>query len=454
MKTRRSIRTFSSLLLLLAFAVVGCKEAWAQLPAGTSDASESTSQNDARAAKGDPRRSEAASALDRKDFATALRLLTALTAENPKDARLFYDLGYTQESMDQNEEAAKSYRAAAADDATFFEAHLALGLLLAREGQMAEARAELEAAVKLNPATEPEFKGRAWRALARIDERNNPELARDELLTALKVSPETSEDTLMSAELAERLGDAPAAEAAYRSLLKRQPDDPEATAALAHLLLKENKASEAEPLLAAAVVRRPDDVELNAELANTYAADGKVDKALAIAEKMHAASPNDVTVARLYARLETQSGDYAAAEPVWAALMATYPKDPVLADDRADALIHLKRFAEAEALLKPIVAQPSGFSSKEDLGNAAGHLAFAASEQKDPQTTLQALKVRATVFPPSPSTLYLEAAAHDQMHQVKEASDLYKQFLATSNGKFPDEEWQARHRLITLEHMK
>jgi len=50
--------------------------------------------------------------------------------------------------------------------------------------------------------------------------------------------------------------------------------------------------------------------------------------------------------------------------------------------------------------------------------------------------------------------LFLAATAHDKLHQVKEARDLYKQFLSVANGKFPNEEWQARHRLVTLDHTR
>jgi hypothetical protein len=67
---------------------------------------------------------------------------------------------------------------------------------------------------------------------------------------------------------------------------------------------------------------------------------------------------------------------------------------------------------------------------------------------------LQALQLRATVLPSSAPSLFLAATAHDKLHQVKQASDLYQQFLTVAAGKYPDEEWQARHRLIALEHMK
>lgn len=435
--------------VLLLGAVLGAScGAKAQLPAGTQDADQH------QASKQDPRRAQAAAALDRSDFPTALTLLTAMAAEEPKDARLLYDLGYTQESMEKTDAAEGSYKASAAADATFFEPRLALGLLLARTGKLAEAHSVLEEAVKLSPSTEPEFKGRAWRALARIDEQQNPAAARDELLEALKTSPEAGEDTLMSAELAERLGDPAGAEKAYRALLSKKPDDPEATASLAHLLMTEKNTREAEPLLSAALAKQPDDIALNAELADAYVADGKPQEALALAEKLRTAEPDDADVARLYARVETLNGDYAKAEPVWASLAATYPNDPVLLDDRGDALIHLKRFPEAEAVLKRALANPTAFKSKEDLGNAAGHLAFAASEAKDPGTVLQALRFRASVWPPSAPTLFLEATANDQLHRIPEASELYKRFLSAANGKFPDEEWQARHRLLALANMK
>ena len=44
-------------------------------------------------------------------------------------------------------------------------------------------------------------KARAWRALAQIDQNDEPTEASNDLLEALKVGPETPEDTLLAAEL-------------------------------------------------------------------------------------------------------------------------------------------------------------------------------------------------------------------------------------------------------------
>jgi hypothetical protein len=114
----------------------------------------------------------------------------------------------------------------------------------------------------------------------------------------------------------------------------------------------------------------------------------------------------------------------------------------------------MHRAADAEPLLKRAIADPKAFPTPETYGVAASHLAFAAANNNDPATVLQALELRAKVLPPSTSTLFLAATAHDKLHQVKEASDLYKQFLAAAKGQFPDEEWEAKHRLAALEHMR
>jgi tetratricopeptide (TPR) repeat protein len=442
----RNLPALPSLILLAALFATATLHA--QLPAGTTDASaqpQTTPQ--------DPQRAEANAAIDRQDYPTALKLLTALAEKTPNDARLLYDLGFTQDALDQTSAAETSYRKAIAADPNFLEPHVALGLLLARSGKLADAHAELDKATTLTTDNST-VKARAYRALARIDQHTNPSAASDELLAALKISPETADDILLAGELAEASSDLPAAEASYRRVLAADPQNTAATAALTHILLRQNKPDQAEAVLTAALQKSPDDPILNAQLASLYDSQNKTDQALPIVEKLHAAHPQDSNLTRLLARLYARDNQYDKADPLYATLISASPQDPTLLDDRADALIHLRRFTEAEALLKRAIAHPEAFPTQEDLGSAASHLAFAASETNDPTTTLQALEIRDKVQPQSPSSLFLAATAHDKLHQVKQAKDLYKQFLSVANGKFPDEEWEARHRLVTLEHMK
>jgi tetratricopeptide (TPR) repeat protein len=416
----------------------------AQLPAGTTDA--------ASQPQPDPLLTQANEALAKQDYPAALKLLTTLAEKNPNNPQILYNLASTQDALDQTTNAEATYRRAITADPNYFDPHLALGLLLARNNRRTEARTELLKATTLNTDNSA-LKARAYRALARLDQASNPATASDELLQAIKLSSETPDDILFAGELAESSGDNAAAEAAYRRLLAADPQNQDATAALTHLL-QHQKPADAEALLTAALAKDPGNPTLNAQLANLYEQQNKPEEALPIAEKLHADHPEDPAITRLLARVYSSNQDYDKALPLYASLTAASPNDPTLLDDNADALIHLKRYAEAETLLKRAVAHPDAFPSKNALGDAASRLAFAASVNNDPNVTLQALTLRATVLPNSPSSLFLEATAHDKLHQYKQATDLYKQFLSVANGKFPNEEWEARHRLIALQQVK
>ncbi len=424
---------------------------------GSSSSSQPAASQTVRPAE-DPRRAEAARALGRGDFPLALKLLVPLAADNPADARVLFDLASAEDALSGSDPAQiaaaeQSYRRSIAADPAYFEPHLALGLLLARNLHPAAARMELVAATTLR-APDPELKARAFRALARVDLSLNPAEARDALLGALKLSPETPDDTLLAAALAEQSDDLPAAEAAYRRILAATPDDPSATSALARLLLRQGKPADAESLLKTALTSHPDNPVLLAQFASVALQENKPGEALDRLRPVQAAHPEDRDLRRLYAHLLSATGDYGAAEPVLADLSARSPDDPELLDEVADALIHLRRFAEAEAILFRALAHPQMFPTPASRADAAGHLAFAASQNFHPEVVLQALSVRATVLPQSPSSLFLAATAHDRLHHRKEAADLYRQFLLVANGKFPDEESEARHRLLALAHTR
>jgi tetratricopeptide (TPR) repeat protein len=91
---------------------------------------------------------------------------------------------------------------------------------------------------------------------------------------------------------------------------------------------------------------------------------------------------------------------------------------------------------------------------KPDMGEAYGDLAFAASENKDYALTIKALDTRVKFLPEIPLTHFLRASAYDHLKDFKRASASYHLFLNTANGKYPDQEWQAKHRLIAIEPKK
>jgi Flp pilus assembly protein TadD len=423
---------------------------------------------------------QANDALAASDFAAALKILNDLNTKLPNNPEVLYDLGLTLEALgpetpaptataptasDSKVPTAESYyRQSITANPLFPAAHVALGLLLARTSRSAEARSELLTATQL-PDTAPALKARAFRALARLDLMGNtqqsippnPAAASSELLAALNLTPEAPEDILMAAEIAESAADLPAAESAYRRYLAlpAETGDPQTIAALAHVLLGEHDTTGAEALLTPALAAHPTDPSVTALLARAYISSGnpaKVALAAPLLEKLHTANPQDANIIRLLARVYLDTDHPEQADPLYAALIAAQGAHPdlTLLDDRAEALLRLHRPAAAETLLKQAIANPAGFPTPAALGDAATHLAFAASEIDDPATTLQALALRATVLPPSPPTLFLQATANDSLHQISKAIDLYKQFLAAAGGDFPDRESQARQRLAAL----
>ena len=79
-------------------------------------------------------------------------------------------------------------------------------------------------------------------------------------------------------------------------------------------------------------------------------------------------------------------------------------------------------------------------------------LAFAASENKNYELTIKALDIREKLNAEMPALCYFfRASAYDHLRDYKQASVDYHQFLDSAGGKYPDQEWQARHRLIAIE---
>ena len=131
--------------------------------------------------------SAAEAAIASTDWKTAEATLDSWLAAHPKDARALFDAGYVADVQNRSADAASLYSRAIQADPDNFDAHLLLGILLAREGKLTDARTQLASATQLDPGEGgPELKARAWRALARIDSNTDPTTASNDLLQALK----------------------------------------------------------------------------------------------------------------------------------------------------------------------------------------------------------------------------------------------------------------------------
>jgi len=391
---------------------------------------------------------EAEAAIVKSDWKAAETKLETWLAAHPADARALFDAGYVADAQNRPDDAVGLYRRAVEANPQSFEAHVEMGLLLARQGKQAEARPELAAATQLAPGVAgPDAKARAWRALAQIDRTNDPAEASTDLLEALKLAPETPEDTLLAASLADQSGQADAAEAAYRRVLAEDPKSAAANAGLAHILIARKQFPEAEALLRTALEKLPDDPVLSAQLAAVLAAQDKAE-ALPLLQKLHTALPNNAVISRMLAEVLAEAGDAAGSDKLYVGLLAAQPDDPELLVSHGQNLLHLLKYAEALAAFDK--------ATRLDAANGDGWsgLAIAASRTNQPSITLHALTMRSRYLPELPSTYFLWATAYDSLHDKAAAVTYYHHFLDASAGKFPNQEWQARQRLLLLEGKK
>jgi tetratricopeptide (TPR) repeat protein len=148
------------------------------------------------------------------------------------------------------------------------------------------------------------------------------------------------------------------------------------------------------------------------------------------------------------ANLYTDMGKYDEAQKLYGALLTLHPDEAGLHHGLGRVLLKQKRFPESQQeLVKAVQLKP-------DLGEAYGDLAIAANENKDYATTLKALDTRAKYVPDTPITFFFRATAYDHLRDAKQAARYYHQFLDAASGKFPEQEWQAKHRLIAIEPKK
>jgi Flp pilus assembly protein TadD len=388
---------------------------------------------------------QAEAAIVKSDWKTAEARLDAWLAAHPSDARALFDAGYVADAQNRLEAAAGLYRRAVDANPQSFEAHVELGMLLARLGKPAEARTELAAATQLDPGDAgPGAKARAWRALAEIDRADDPAKASEDLLEALKLTPESPADTLLAASLAEQTGQLDAAEKAYRQILAKDPKSAAANAGLAHLLIARKQYPEAEALLRAALEQAQEDTTLTAQLATVLATEDRAE-ALPLFQKLHEAHPKDAAITRMLAAVLDDAGDAAGSDKLYVSLLADSPEDPKLLVAHGQNLIRLQKYSEAFAAFdKATQLDPAN-------GDGWGGLAFAASRTGQPSITIHALTMRSKLLPELPSTYFLWAISYDSLHQKQQAAAYYHHFLVAAAGKFPDQEWQARQRLIVLE---
>lgn len=367
---------------------------------------------------------EGMKALEEQRYDAAIASFTKVAEADPKDYAAFFHIGLAQSLLNRDMEAITAYRKVLELKPGLYEAQLNLGIVLLRSKQPKEAAPLFEEAVKQKPK---EFRPtyHAAEALLASDE---VEKSISYFRTALEIDANSKDAQAGLAQALVRAGKLEEAEPFFEKsgnllelgelfekanrrddairIYRKFPDDPAARERLGELLLEGGDAAKAIPELEASVAKSP-------TAANRYA------------------------LATAYIRIN----DYAKAEPLLAAAVEQAPQDLELRLQLARVLRQQKKYVpSAQEFFKVAQAKPDRAEAWSEL---AGVLVLA---EQYPQALAALDKVKA-LNAEKPGHFYLRAIVLDKHKMYEQALENYERFLATSEGKYQDEEFKARQRV-------
>ena len=379
---------------------------------------------------------DGAKALDAKQYDRAIELFTQATAADRQDYTAQFQLALTYSLLGRDADAIPHYQAALALKPGLYEAELNLGLSLARRSDPAAAIPHFRAAVAQKPQ---EFTPALGLARALYSSHQYPE-----------------------------------AEAAFRNAITLNARSAAAESGLAMSLARQNRADDAAPHFQQAFVLDRSYRSGFVELAQLYESSGRTAEAITFYRMF---PDNPVALERLGVLL-TAAGQFPEAIQALEAVMEKIPTD-TSRFALAQAYVKSKQSAKALALLAPAVAAaPGDFDLRMFYGrllrderkfpNAAEEFEAATRIQPaavDAWNELASALVISAQYPQAlgafdhlralgaenAGNYFFRALAHDHLQQRPEAVEYYKKFLASSQGKFPDQEFQARQRVRILE---
>jgi tetratricopeptide (TPR) repeat protein len=391
---------------------------------------------------------EAESAIEKRDYASAEPLLKNVVAADPGNFQAWYDLGFVYNGLGNAAESIAAYRKSVAAKPDTFESNLNLGLLLAKMGQP-DAEQFLRAATTLKPtANVDEGHARAWLSLAHVLETAKPDQAIEAYQHAAALDPKDPRPHLSAGLLLEKESRFADAEQEYKQALVLDPGSADALAGMANIYMRGQRFADAEAMLDKLISMHPDDLPPRLQLSRILLILGKTDEAIAELQAAQKLDPSNRNVQHDLGDLYLQDKKYDQAEALYRSMLAADPDNAQLHHSLGVALLKQRKYPDAQQELLTAV------KIKPDFGEAYGDLAMAADENNNYELAIKAADARARFLPEIPVSYFLRASAYDHLRDYKMAAQNYHKFLELAKGQYPDQEWQARHRLIAIEPKK
>jgi tetratricopeptide (TPR) repeat protein len=367
--------------------------------------------------------------------AAAQAFLKAIEAE-PQDYGAHFNLALAYSMLGKDAEGIAEYRKTLELKPGLYEAELNAGILLLRQKNPADALPLLAHAVEQKPN---EFRPVSYLAEAQLD-----------------------------------TGALETAEAGYRRALELDPKSAPAELGLAQALARQQKLAEAAPHFEQAAHLDPRYHDRLLELASLYDKAGHAAEAAAIYREF----PQNADAQRRVAQLMLETKQYAEAIP---RLEAAYQAGPNQANRVAlgKAYVSARQLEKATPLLEQAVAaEPASYDlrmlyalalrdRKQYQPAAAQFLEAARIRPAEAQTwtdlagmlymigsypqSLAAFDKARDLGQNTPGNWFFRAIILDKLKQLKPALEAYQKFLSMSQGKNPDQEFQARQRVRIIQ---
>jgi protein O-GlcNAc transferase len=345
---------------------------------------------------------EAIKAIDAKQYEAAIEQLNQAVAADAADVGAHFYLGLAHSLAGKDALAIPEYRKTLELKPGTVQAEVNLGMSLFNTGQFAEAVDAYSKALTSDPKSGTAELG-LGRSLARLGQRAEAE---KHYRQAAALDPSNKEFLLELASLYEDHKQVPEAIAIYRDF----PDNPAAAERIGVLRLKAGELAEAIQSLEAVAAKSPTAAN-HIALAEAYAKSSQPAKAESHAAAALQSDPNDFELRMFYGQLLRDQRKFPQAAAQFQAAAKTKPDSVPAWTELAGVLVMAEQIPPALAALDRVRALK---------GEIPGHF-------------------------------FLRAIVEDRLKLQKEALASYTRFLSTSQGKNPDQEFQARQRVRILE---
>jgi tetratricopeptide (TPR) repeat protein len=395
--------------------------------------------------------------------------------QDPAAAALNHLLASAQAALDKNdfETAAQDYQEYLAKKPGDAVAHFQLGYAYTAMQKIADAKAEYEKAIEINPDMDVAYLNLG---LTLLD--TDPAAAIEPLQKAAELKPDEPRPKFLLGLAYERTGKVPEAIEQYQAAEKLDDKNFDLRFALGRSLLRANRASEAEPEFQAAIALRPDSAPAHLGLAQTLLSEKKFNVAEAALSGYLAVQPKDTEVRIDHASVLVDLEKYEEAIAELDKAAAAGPETVRALKLRSDALFELKRYAEAVPVLeKALALAPQDpeiparlghvYLEKKDYANAVKELAVALKMDPNSNDVLADLVGAEYLNKNYPAALqgidllsqrktlpigsvFIRATCYDRLGQAQLALDSYKKFLDLNKDENSDMYFEATARARTL----